>query len=118
LQALAAVDAGPGDVVVVHAAAGGTGHFAVQLARALGAARVIGTASPADHDFLRSLGAEPVEYGADLPDGEQPESLGELSEAGRLRVEVSREFPLEGVAEAHRLLESGHARGKIVPTVA
>jgi NADPH:quinone reductase-like Zn-dependent oxidoreductase len=68
LQALAAVDAGPGDVVVVHAAAGGTGHFAVQLARALGAARVIGTASPANHDFLRSLGAEPVEYGADLPE--------------------------------------------------
>ncbi len=48
-QALAAVDVGPGDVVLIHAAAGGTGHLAVQLARARGAARVIGTASPANH---------------------------------------------------------------------
>jgi NADPH:quinone reductase-like Zn-dependent oxidoreductase len=31
-------------------------------------ARVIGTASPANHDYLRSLGAEPVAYGAGMPD--------------------------------------------------
>ncbi|GGL07668.1 oxidoreductase [Mangrovihabitans endophyticus] len=66
-QALTAVDGGPGDVVLVHAAAGGVGHLAVQIARARGATRVIGTASAGNHDFLRSLGAEPVEYGADLP---------------------------------------------------
>ncbi|GIF04955.1 NADP-dependent oxidoreductase [Actinoplanes siamensis] len=68
LQALTAVDAGPGDTVLVHAASGGVGHLAVQIARALGATRVFGTASPANHDFLRGLGCEPLEYGDDLPE--------------------------------------------------
>ncbi|MEU4424375.1 NADP-dependent oxidoreductase [Actinoplanes sp. NPDC024001] len=174
-QALTAVDVGPGDVVLVHAAAGGVGHLAVQLARALGAARVIGTASSANHDFLRGLGCEPIEYGDDLPDrlaklvggdgrvdaaldfvggtalsqspamvraaarhasvvdpqvkeqggryvfvrpnGAQLESLGALADAGRLRVEVAREFPLAEAAQAQRLLEQGHVRGKVVLTV-
>lgn len=66
LQALRAVHAGPGDTVVVHAASGGVGHLAVQVARALGASRVIGTASEANHGFLRTLGAEPVSYGDGL----------------------------------------------------
>ncbi|MGA4670640.1 NADP-dependent oxidoreductase [Propionibacteriaceae bacterium Y1923] len=59
-------EVGPGDTVLVHAAAGGVGHFAVQVARALGASRVIGTASAPNHDFLRGLGAEPVTYGEGL----------------------------------------------------
>ena len=67
LQALSAAHVGPGDVVLVHAAAGGVGHLAVQIARAFGASRVIGTASAGNHDFLRGLGAEPIEYGQDLP---------------------------------------------------
>ncbi|WP_127502539.1 NADP-dependent oxidoreductase [Actinoplanes solisilvae] len=67
LQALSAAHVGAGDVVLIHAAAGGVGHLAVQLARAFGASRVIGTASPANHEFLRGLGAEPIEYGEDLP---------------------------------------------------
>ncbi|WP_329058223.1 NADP-dependent oxidoreductase [Streptomyces sp. NBC_00117] len=54
-----------GDVVLVHAAAGGVGSIAVQLGRHLGA-RVIGTASERNHDFLRELGAEPVTYGEGL----------------------------------------------------
>ena len=54
-----------GETILIHAAAGGVGSFAVQLARAAGA-RVIGTASPANHDYLRELGAEPVAYGAGL----------------------------------------------------
>jgi NADPH:quinone reductase-like Zn-dependent oxidoreductase len=66
-QALQAVGVGVGDVVLVHAASGGVGHLAVQLARALGAARVIGTASRGNQDFLRGLGVEPLEYGPDLP---------------------------------------------------
>lgn len=66
LQTLRAVHVGPGDVVVVHAAAGGVGHLAVQVARALGASRVIGTASEPNHDFVRSLGAEAVSYGDGL----------------------------------------------------
>ncbi|WP_092600583.1 NADP-dependent oxidoreductase [Actinopolyspora xinjiangensis] len=68
LQMLRAVDTGSGDSVLVHAAAGGVGHLAVQIAFALGASRVIGTASERNHEFLRQLGAEPVTYGAGLPE--------------------------------------------------
>ena len=48
---------GPGSRVLVHSAAGGIGHVAVQLAKAEGA-YVIGTARADDHDFLRELGAD------------------------------------------------------------
>jgi len=47
----------PGQRVLVHAAAGGVGHLAVQIAKARGA-HVIGTASAAKHDFVRGLGAD------------------------------------------------------------
>ncbi|MFF8768836.1 NADP-dependent oxidoreductase [Kitasatospora sp. NPDC015120] len=67
LQSLRAVGVGAGDTVLVHAAAGGVGHLAVQLAGAFGA-RVIGTAGERNHDYLRSLGAEPVRYGEGLAD--------------------------------------------------
>jgi NADPH:quinone reductase-like Zn-dependent oxidoreductase len=56
---------GDGQTVVVNGAAGGVGTAAVQLARERGL-RVIGTASEANHDFLRSLGAEPTTYGEGL----------------------------------------------------
>ncbi|MEY9929914.1 NADPH:quinone reductase-like Zn-dependent oxidoreductase [Catenulispora sp. GP43] len=49
----------PGQKVLIHAAAGGVGHLAVQIAKALGA-HVTGTASAAKHDFLRELGADEV----------------------------------------------------------
>lgn len=53
-----------GDRVLVHAGAGGVGHVAVQIAVALGA-EVVATASPANHDFLRDLGAsEVLDYSA------------------------------------------------------
>jgi NADPH:quinone reductase-like Zn-dependent oxidoreductase len=54
-----------GETVLVHAAAGGVGSIAVQLGIHLGA-RVIGTASEANHDFVRGLGGEPVTYGEGL----------------------------------------------------
>ena len=47
----------PGQRVLVHAAAGGVGHLAVQIAKAAGA-YVIGTASAGNHAFLRDLGAD------------------------------------------------------------
>jgi enoyl reductase len=56
-----------GDVLLVHAAAGSVGTVAVQVAR-LGGATVIGTASPANHAYLRQLGAIPVAYGDGLVD--------------------------------------------------
>ncbi|MFE9844596.1 NADP-dependent oxidoreductase [Streptomyces goshikiensis] len=48
-----------GQRVLVHAAAGGVGHFAVQIAKARGA-YVIGTASAGKHELLRELGADEV----------------------------------------------------------
>ncbi|MFE3257571.1 NADP-dependent oxidoreductase [Nocardia sp. NPDC059229] len=57
-------DVQPGQRVLVHAAAGGVGHLAVQIAKARGA-YVIGTARAANHDFLRGLGVdELIDYTA------------------------------------------------------
>jgi NADPH:quinone reductase-like Zn-dependent oxidoreductase len=52
-------DLRPGQRVLIHAAAGGVGHFAVQFAKHLGA-YVIGTASSARHDWLAGLGADEI----------------------------------------------------------
>lgn len=65
-QVLTRLGTGAGDTVLVHGASGGVGSIGVQVARALGAERVIGTASPRNHGRLRDLGAEPVEYGDGL----------------------------------------------------
>lgn len=173
LQSLRLAQVGEGDTVLVHAAAGGVGSFAVQIAKSLGA-RVIGTASAANHEYLRSLGAEPVEYGDKLvaavqdlaPDGvdavvdyvggdalaaspelaksndrivsivdaatvlgfggryafvrPDPDDLAEVArlvDAGQLRVELARTFPLAEAADAHRLVEGGHVRGKVAISV-
>ncbi|MFF8941953.1 NADP-dependent oxidoreductase [Streptomyces sp. NPDC014864] len=52
----------PGQRVLIHAAAGGVGHVAVQIAKARGA-YVIGTASAGKHDFLREIGVdEAIDY--------------------------------------------------------
>lgn len=64
LEALGGID---GKTVLIHGASGGVGSFAVQIAKAFGT-RVIGTASEANHDYLRTLGAEPVTYGNGLSD--------------------------------------------------
>src|SRR5664280_1170281 len=60
--AVRAVDAGPGDTVVVSAAAGGVGSVVTQLLGVRGAT-VIGIASEANADWLRDHGAVPVAYG-------------------------------------------------------
>lgn len=63
-QAFELVNLRVGQRVLIHAAAGGVGHFAVQLAKLRGA-YVIGTASAPNHEFLRNLGAnELVDYRA------------------------------------------------------
>ncbi|MFJ2766400.1 zinc-binding dehydrogenase [Streptomyces sp. NPDC087300] len=62
----------PGEVVLVHAAAGGVGQAAVRLARHYGA-RVIATASPAKHDVVEALGADVV------LDGRRPDLAAEIT---------------------------------------
>ena len=166
-----AVDVQPGERVLVHAAAGGVGQFAVQIALARGC-HVVGTASPQNHDLLRSLGvsevidyhqgpvsarlSETVDAVLDLvggealedaprqvkdvgrvvsiidaktvkglggkyvfvrPEREHLDALAALAHEGRLKVDVSEVFRLEQISDAHRLSESGHARGKIVVRV-
>jgi enoyl reductase len=162
-----------GETLLIHAAAGGLGTMAVQLARRSGAT-VIGTASERNHEYLRSLGAIPVRYGDGLIDriraaapggvdaaldaiggeatgisvelvadrsrvatlvdmdsstekygiqrlagGRSAEVLGELADLaarGELRLPI-RTFPLAEAVAAHRQVESGHGRGKVVLTV-
>lgn len=186
-QAVVSLGVAEGSVLLVHAGAGAVGQAAVQFAVQRGA-RVIATASPANHDRLRELGAEPVAYGEGLeerlraaaPDGvdrvldaagtdealaaslalvSDPQHIGtvvvgaraaelgirawmggspvplteeekalrregvpraaQLAADGRFSIELGPRFALEDVAEAHRLSEAGHPRGKIllVPTL-
>jgi len=65
--ALAVVDPGPSDTLLIGGAGGGVGVFTVQLA-CLAGARVVGTGSATSADALRALGAEPVAYGDGLVD--------------------------------------------------
>jgi len=67
MHTVVATRVGGGDTVLVHGAAGGVGSMAVQIARARGA-RVIGTASKENHEYLISIGATPVVYGPGLAD--------------------------------------------------
>jgi NADPH:quinone reductase-like Zn-dependent oxidoreductase len=62
-----ALDIREGETVLVHGAAGGVGHLAVQIAAARGA-WVIATASESNHDYLRSIGVQAVAYGDGLAD--------------------------------------------------
>jgi NADPH:quinone reductase-like Zn-dependent oxidoreductase len=171
-RALDQLGVASGSTLLVNGASGSVGSAAVQLAVARGV-RVIGTASPANHDYLRSLGAEPVAYGEGLAgrvralapggvdvaldvagsgvlpelidlaggaghvvtladfDGAQKygvrfsrgdagralhalREIGGLIESGRFSLPAVQSFPLAEVAEAHRVSEQGHVRGKLV----
>jgi len=65
VDTVASLTLGPTDTVFISAAAGGVGVIACQLALRSGA-RVLGSASEANHDFLRTLGVVPVSYGVGL----------------------------------------------------
>jgi NADPH:quinone reductase-like Zn-dependent oxidoreductase len=65
IRVLNTLEVARGDTVLIHGAAGGVGTVAVQIALSRGAA-VVGTASEANHDYLRALGAAPVVYGEGL----------------------------------------------------
>jgi NADPH:quinone reductase-like Zn-dependent oxidoreductase len=87
---------GPGDTVLITAAAGGLGHFAVQIARALGAT-VIGTGSPANHEFLHKLGAADV---VDHTQPDWPDQVRDLTGGGAQRVLVCAGPTIDGAARA------------------
>ena len=82
--------------IVVSAAAGGVGGVLSQLA-VLRGIRVIGSASPANHEWLRSRGIEPVSYGAGLV-----EEVRVLAPAG-----VTAAFDLHGRTSVQQFLELG-----------
>ena len=100
--ALAVVDPGPHDTVLIGGAAGGVGVFTVQLARIAGA-RVIGTGSATSEDFLRDLGAEPVAYGDGLAD-----RVRALAPGG-----VTAAIDLYGTETVHAARELGVPDGRI-----
>ena len=87
---------GRGDTVLITAGAGGLGHFAVQIARILGA-RVIATASPRNHEFLKALGASEV-VDHTMPDW--PYAVRKLTGGGAGRVLACAAPTLEGAAVA------------------
>src|SRR3954467_6038224 len=73
-QSLETVGVRGGETLVLAGGAGGVGHLAVQLGVARGA-RVIATASARNQEFLRELGAEPLDYAA----GDVPARIRELT---------------------------------------
>jgi NADPH:quinone reductase-like Zn-dependent oxidoreductase len=156
--------AGPGKTVVVNGGAGGTGSFAIQIARLVGA-RVATTCSARNFDYVTALGAErAIDYHQGdvyaqirewAPEGvdvvvdtvgqgtfvdvvdtmkraeaasvtvvptissfpNQPRQLRALVEAlgaGTIRAPEYTVLPLEQAGEAHRRVQDGHVRGKIL----
>jgi NADPH:quinone reductase-like Zn-dependent oxidoreductase len=161
-----------GQTVLIHAAAGGVGHLAVQLAK-WKRAKVIGIASAKNRQFLIDLGVDQfIDYtterfeelaqdvdvvldpiGGDVlrksfsvtkkdgivvslvdfdfikqastfgvkgvnvivePNAEQLTQIGKLLATEKLHAHIEKIFPLNKVREAHRLIDSGHVRGKIL----
>ena len=89
---------GEGDRVLIAAAAGGVGHFAVQIAHSLGAT-VIATASPQHHEFVHKLGAAVV---VDHSQATWPDKVREATGGGADRVLACTAPILAGAARAAR----------------
>ena len=89
---------GPGDRVLITAGAGGLGHFAVQIARILGAS-VVATASPQHHEFLHRLGADTV---IDHTKPDWPDQVRDAIDGGPEKVLVCAAPTVEGAARAAR----------------
>jgi NADPH:quinone reductase-like Zn-dependent oxidoreductase len=162
----------PGETILIQGGAGGVASFAIQLAKHIGA-RVITTASAANHAYVRSLGAdEVIDYNAKdftqlvkncdavfdtvggdvaqrsfavlkpggraafIASGAQPpkparndvtslrppvgrarrhiERIAELVKSGAIRTPEIKLYRLAQAADAHRVSESRHFRGKLV----
>ena len=89
---------GAGDRVLITAAAGGLGHFAVQIAAALGAV-VTATASPAHHEFVHKLGAAVV---VDHNQASWPDKVRDATGGGAQKVLACATPTLQGAARAAR----------------
>jgi NADPH:quinone reductase-like Zn-dependent oxidoreductase len=89
---------GAGETVLITAGAGGVGHFAVQIARILGA-NVVATSSPQNHEFLHHLGAAEV---VDHTKPDWPERVRDLTNGGAQKVLASAAPTLDGAARAAR----------------
>jgi NADPH:quinone reductase-like Zn-dependent oxidoreductase len=89
---------GAGDQVLITAGAGGVGHFAVQIARILGAS-VVATASPQHHEFLHRLGATVV---IDHTKPDWPDQVREVTGGGAQRILACAAPTLAGAARAAR----------------
>jgi NADPH:quinone reductase-like Zn-dependent oxidoreductase len=100
-QALETLGVRGGEKLLVMGGAGGVGHLAVQIAVARGA-HVIATASPANHDFLRELGADPLDY----HDDDLPARVRELTGDGGADAALDL-FGGEGREQAFASLRSG-----------
>jgi NADPH:quinone reductase len=92
------LNVGAGDTVLITAAAGGLGHLAVQIARALGAT-VVATASPANHEFLHHLGAAVV---VDHTQPDWPDQVRRATDGGAAKVLAVAIPSLAGAALAAR----------------
>lgn len=105
-----------GESILVHGGAGGVGHVAIQLAKAIGA-RVFTTVRDANFAFARGLGADvPIDYEKeDYVDAVMRETDGR----GQLRPHVGAVYSLDDIALAHALLErpNNGVRGKIAIAV-
>jgi NADPH:quinone reductase-like Zn-dependent oxidoreductase len=106
-----ALDVREGETVLVHGAAGGVGHLAVQIAAARGAS-VIGTASESNHDYLRSLGVQPAAYGDGLADRVRALAPGGvdavLDTAGRGALAITQRIGTSDVRAASVVNSSEH----------
>jgi NADPH:quinone reductase-like Zn-dependent oxidoreductase len=99
LQGLTDVlNVGRGDTVLISAGSGGMGHFAVQIARILGAT-VIATASPRNHEFVHKLGAAEV---VDHTDPDWPEQVRKFAAGGVEKVLATVAPTLDGAVRAAR----------------
>jgi NADPH:quinone reductase len=111
----------PGETVLVHAAAGGIGHLAVQLAKLLGASTVVATAgSAAKLDLVRGLGAD---VAVDYTDPDWPERVRAAAPRGVDLVLDSVAGPMlersvELLAPLGRLVVYGAAGGEPGPVPA
>lgn len=97
-----------GETVVVHSGAGGTGSLAVQLGKAMGAGRVIATASSPDKRALA------LELGADAAVDGAPDGLGERLVEANLGEPVDVVFDMAGGAVFDASLEVLAPFGRIV----